>query len=122
MSQIILQLTTILSVSAYSDNHGDVPAGSGAFVAVMVQAQDADAYVETLKKNPAPFEAIGSSAASACLTKTGNNYPGQMFIYNAFASVEQAMAATNKYDPTKATPDLTAIREVKYRVIFKPLK
>ena len=122
MRLIALLLTTTLSVSAYSDNHSDVPAGNGAFVALMVQAQDTDAYVEALKKNPAPFEAIGSSLAGACITKTGNDYPGQMFIYNAFDSVEQAMAATDKYDPMKATPELTAIREVKYSVIFKPLK
>jgi hypothetical protein len=122
MRIITMLLTTILSVSAYSDNHSNVPAGSGAFVALMVQAQDADAYVKALKKNPAPFEAIGSSVAGACITKTGNDYPGQMFIYNAFDSVEQAMAATDKYDPTKATPELTAIRAVKYSVIFKPLK
>jgi len=89
-------LTTILSVSAYSDNHSNVPAGSGAFVALMAQAQDADAYVKTLKKNPAPFEAIGSSVAGACIKKTGNDSPSQMFIYNAFDSVEQAMAATDK--------------------------
>ena len=45
-----------------------------------------------------------------------------MFIYNAFDSIKQAMAATNKYDPTNATSELTAIREVKYSVILKPLK
>jgi hypothetical protein len=122
MKLIILLLTTFLSTSAYADNHGNVPVGSGAFVALMVQAQDPDAYIEALKKNPAPFETIGSSLAGACITKTGNDYPGQMFIYNAFDSVEQAMAATDKYDPMKTTPELTAIREVKYNVIFKPMK
>ena len=122
MRLIKLLLTAVLSVSAYSDDHANVPAGSGAFVALMVQAQDPDAYVEALKKNPAPFEAIGSSIAGACITKTGHDYPGQMFIYNAFDSVAQAMAATDKYDPMKASPELTAIREVKYNVMFKPLK
>ena len=47
-------LSTFLSTSAYSDHHGNVPVGSGAFVALMVQAQDPDAYVETLKKTPHP--------------------------------------------------------------------
>jgi hypothetical protein len=87
-------LCTFLSTSAYSDHHGNVPVGSGAFVALMVQAQDPDAY----------------------------DYPGQMFIYNAFDSIEEAMAATDKYDPMKTTPELTAIREVQYTVMFKPLK
>jgi|TARA_B110000977_G_scaffold48759_1_gene66238 hypothetical protein len=115
-------LSTFLSTSAYSDHHGNVPVGSGAFVALMVQAQDPDAYVEALKKNPAPFKAIGSNLAGACITKTGHDYPGQMFIYNAFDSIEEAMAATDKYDPMKTTPELTAIREVQYTVMFKPLK
>ena len=122
MRFITLLLATMMSNFVYSNDHGDVPAGSGAFVALMVQAQDPDAYIAALKKNPAPFQAIGSSIAGACITKTGHDYPGQMFIYNAFDSVEQAMAATNKYDAMKATPELMAIREVKYNAVFKPLK
>jgi hypothetical protein len=45
-----------------------------------------------------------------------------MFIFNAFDSVEQAMAAIDNYDAMKATPELMAIREVQYNVLFKPLK
>ena len=122
MRFITLLLATMMSTFVYSNDHGDVPAGSGAFVALMVQAQDPDAYIAALKKNPAPFKAIGSSSAGACITKTGHDYPGQMFIYNGFDSIEQAMAATSKYDAMKATPELMAIREVKYNVMFKPLK
>ena len=122
MRLITLLLASIFSTSAYSDNHGNVPVGSGAFVALMVQAQDPDAYVAGLKKKPAPFQAIGSSIAGACITKTGHDYPGQMFIFNAFDSVEQAMAAIDNYDAMKATPELMAIREVQYNVLFKPLK
>ena len=105
-----------------SDDHANVPVGDGAFVALMVQAKDPYAYVAMLKKNPAPFQAIGSSVAGACVTKTGHDYPGQMFVYNGFASIEEAMAATDKYDAEKATPELMAIRQVQYNVMFKPLK
>ena len=70
--------------------------GDGAFVALMVQAKDPDAYVAMLKKNPAPFQAIGSSVAGACVTKTGHDYPGQMFVYNGFASIEEAMACNGQ--------------------------
>jgi hypothetical protein len=108
--------------SVSSDSQNDVAVGSGAFVALMVQAQDAEAYIEMLKKNPAPFKTIGSSVAGACVTKTGHDYPGQMFVYNGFESMEEAMAAADKYDAMKATPELMAVREVKYNVMFKPLK
>ena len=111
-----------LSFSAYADHHVQGAVGDGAFVALMVKAKDPDAYISMLKANAAPFEAIGSSMAGACVTKTGADYPGQMFIWNAFDSLEQAMASTDKYDPMKTTPELTAIREVQYNVMFKPLK
>ena len=122
MSAIIVLLIALLSLPALADHHANVPVGDGAFVALMVQAKDPDAYIAMLKKNPAPFQAVGSAVAGACVTKTGHDYPGQMFIYNGFDSVEDAMAATDKYDTMKATPELMAIREVQYNVMFKPLK
>ena len=61
---------------AFGDHHGQVPPGDGAFVALMVKASDPDTYIQMLKDNPAPFEAIGSTVAGACVTKTGADYPG----------------------------------------------
>ena len=111
------------SLAAFADDHGSAPAvGDGAFVALMVQAKDPDAYIAMMKANSAPFEALGSSVAGVCVTKTGANYPGQMFVWNAFDSVEQAMASTDAYDPMKAPAEMAAMREVKYNVVFKPLK
>ena len=60
--------------------------------------------------------------AGVCVTKTGADYPGQMFVWNAFDSVEQAMASTDAYDPMKAPAEMAAMRQVKYNVVFKPLK
>ena len=122
MRTVTVLLIALLSLPALADHHANVPVGDGAFVALMVQAKDPDAYIAMLKKNPAPFQAVGSAVAGACVTKTGHDYPGQMFIYNGFDSVEDAMAATDKYDAMKATPELMAIREVQYNVMFKPLK
>tara|TARA_B110000114_G_scaffold178531_1_gene211679 strand:+ start:362 stop:547 length:186 start_codon:yes stop_codon:yes gene_type:complete len=45
-----------MSTFVYSNDHGDVPAGSGAFVALMVQAQDPDAYIAALKKKPCALQ------------------------------------------------------------------
>ena len=47
----------------FGDHHGQIPAGDGAFVALMVKASDTDAYIQMLKDNPAPFKAIGSTVA-----------------------------------------------------------
>ena len=123
MRLIAFLITTVITSIAVADDHGSTPApGDGAFVALMVQAKDPDAYIEVMKENTAPFEALGSSVAGVCVTKTGADYPGQMFVWNAFDSMEQAMAATDAYDPMKAPAELAALRDVKYNVMFKPLK
>lgn len=122
MRLLSILLLAAFSVAACAESNTGTQAGDGAFVALMVKAKDPDAYIEMLKTNPAPFEAIGSATAGACVTITGADYPGQMFIFNAFDSMEQAMAATDEYNPMRATPELTAIREVQYNVLFKPLK
>ena len=123
MKYLAVFMTLLFANAVFADDHGGAPAvGEGAFVALMVQASDPDAYVAMMKENSAPFEALGSSVAGICITKTGADYPGQMFVWNAFDSVEQAMAATDAYDPMKPLPEMAAMREVKYRVVFKPLK
>ena len=123
MKYLAVFMTLLFTNAVFADDHGGAPAvGEGAFVALMVQASDPDAYVAMMKENSAPFEALGSSVAGICMTKTGADYPGQMFVWNAFDSVEQAMAATDAYDPMKPLPEMAAMREVKYRVVFKPLK
>jgi len=87
----------------------------------MVQVSDVDAYIKALKSNDGPFKTVGSVAAGYCLTRSGNDYSGQMFVWNAFDSVSDAMAGVLKYDPYKAPKEFDALREVKYSAIFKPL-
>ena len=45
-----------------------------------------------------------------------------MFIYNAFTSLEKAMALIENYDPTSANFDLAQLRTIKYSTAFKSLK
>ena len=70
-------LTTVIASVAVADDHGMPRPGEGAFVALMVQAKDPDAYIEVMKENTAPFEALGSSVAGACVTKTGADIRGR---------------------------------------------
>jgi hypothetical protein len=119
---ILFFIFFLLTSIASADQYRPARLGTGAFLALMVQAPDVDKYITALKNNNAPFKAGGSSVAGVCLTKTGNDYPGQMFVWNGFDSVAAAMASIDKYDPSKATLELLAMREAKYSVIFKPLK
>ncbi len=122
MKIAILFLALVISYSSYADQYKAVPVGNGAFSTLVVQATDVQAYIKSLKNNDAPFKAIGSSVAGVCVTKSGNDYPGQMFVWNGFDSITEAVAATDKYDPFNSSPELTALRQVKYSAIFKPLK
>ena len=111
----ITAMLLILSMNTYA-----IP--EGAFTTLHVKAKNVDKYIEMMKENQAPFEAIGSDVAGVCVTKTGNQYPGEMFVWNAFPSVEKAMEATDLYDPMKATGPYKKMRKVQYSSTFKPLK
>ena len=94
----------------------------GAFTSLYVSASDVDKYVSFLRKNSDAFKAIGSSDAGVCITRSGNQYPGQMMIWNAFPSVEAAMIGSLKYDPYKATGPISNLRNIKHSTIWKSLK
>ena len=91
MKYVAFIVSFFAALTAFADDHSGAPGvGEGAFVTLMVQAKDPDAYIAMMKGNSAPFEALGSSVAGVCVTKTGADYPGQLFVWNAFDSVEQA--------------------------------
>ena len=94
--KLLLAFTIMLSFNLHA-----IP--EGAFTTLHVKAKNVDKYIELMKKNTAPFKAIGSDLAGVCITKTGHQYPGEMFVWNAFPSIEKAFAATDLYDPMKTS-------------------
>ena len=88
----------------------------GAFTTLHVKAKDLDAYVDYMKNNSTAFEQIGSDVAGVCVTKTGNQYAGEMFVWNAYPSIEMAFQSSEKYDPFKATDEFKKLRKVMYSV------
>ena len=122
MKLLIPFLILAATYPVYANHHESVAVGNGAFTTLTVQATDVEAYIASLKANDAPFKAVGSSVAGVCVTKTGNDYPGQMFVWNGFDSMSDAVATADKYDPYQASAELMALRQVKYSAIFKPLK
>ena len=98
----------------------NVPEGS--FTSLHVKAKDVKAYVEYMKNNTGVFEAIDSDVAGVCVVKTGNEYPGEMFVWNAFPSVEKAFITSELYDPFDAPKQFDKLRKVLYSVTWKPLK
>jgi hypothetical protein len=119
----LLSLLLIAATGAYAGHHESEVTTDGAFITMMVQSDDPMAYIDALKSNSAAFEATGTTNAGFCLTRSGHDHPGQMFIWNAYASLQEAMQAPLRYDPM-LSPDaaLSSLRRVKYGVTWKPIK
>ena len=120
MKNLLFILTLLVSVNTFADGH--VKPEEGAFTSLYVAAADVDKYTDFLRENSDAFKAIGSSDAGVCITRSGNQYPGQMMVWNAFPSVEAAMIGSLKYDPNTATGQITKMRELKHSTIWKSLK
>lgn len=115
------QIISFLSIFFISFNlSASVP--EGAFTSLHVKAKNVDAYVNYMKENTAAFKMIDSDIAGVCVVKTGNEYPGEMFVWNAFPSVEKAFMTSELYDPMNATTEFNNLRKVLYSVTWKPLK
>ena len=114
-----LQLTAMLVLSSFTIAQ-NVP--QGAFSSLHVQTDDPQEYIDYLKENTEAFEAIGSDMAGVCVTRTGNSYTGEMFVWNGFSSMAEAMKGGDLYDPATAPRALQKLREVKYSTFWKPLK
>ena len=123
IKQISVGLMLSLATMAHADDRESPSTTDGAFITMMVQSDDPMAYISALKTNSGAFEATGTTHAGYCLTRSGHEHPGQMFIWNAYASLEDAMQAPLKYDPM-LSPDaaLSSLRRVKYGVTWKPIK
>lgn len=120
MKKILFTFIILLSINLSADDH--IKPEQGAFTSLYVSASDVDKYVSFLRKNSDAFKTIGSSDAGVCITRSGNQYPGQMMIWNAFPSVEAAMIGSLKYDPYKATGPISNLRNIKHSTIWKSLK
>ena len=119
MNKLKLSLAIIFTFG-FSTSLMAVP--EGAFSTLMVQAKDTNRYIEYMKNNPDTFKALGADVAGVCVTRAGNSYPGEMFVWNAFSSLEDALSMLEAYDPYNPDPAYNRLRKVKYSAAFKPIK
>ena len=120
MKKILFVFLSVFSINLFAEDN--IKPQEGAFTSLYVSATDIDKYVSFLRNNSNAFNAIGSSDAGVCITRSGNQYPGQMMIWNAFPSVEAAMVGSLKYDPYKTKGPISKLRKVKHSTIWKSLK
>ena len=122
MKKIILLVSLLTPLYLQADHHTIAGPGEGAFNTIFVQADDTTKYVDYLKTNPELFKGVGATAAGVCITRSGNDYEGQMFVWSAYPDLASAMHANMLYDPNQAPSALASLRTVKYGVSWKGLK
>ena len=122
MKKIILLVGLLTPLYLQADHHTIAGPGEGAFNTIMVQADDTAKYVEYLRANPGLFKGVGATAAGVCITRSGNDYEGQMFVWSAYPDLASALHANTVYDPNNAPAALAKLRTVKYGVSWKGLK
>ena len=122
MKKIILLVSLLTPLYLQADHHRIAGPGEGAFNTIMVQADDTAKYVEYLRANPGLFKGVGATAAGVCITRSGNDYEGQMFVWSAYPDLASALHANTVYDPNNAPSALAKLRTVKYGVSWKGLK
>ena len=122
MKKIILLVGLLTPLYLQADHHTIAGPGEGAFNTIMVQADDTAKYVDYLKANTGLFKAVGATAAGVCITRSGNDYEGQMFVWSAYPDLASALHANTVYDPNNAPSALATLRTVKYGVSWKGLK
>ena len=122
MKKIILLVGVLTPLYLQADHHTIAGPGEGAFNTIMVQADDTAKYVEYLRANPGLFKGVGATAAGVCITRSGNDYEGQMFVWSAYPDLASALHANTVYDPNNAPSALATLRTVKYGVSWKGLK
>tara|TARA_B100000674_G_scaffold263238_1_gene217386 strand:- start:830 stop:1528 length:699 start_codon:yes stop_codon:yes gene_type:complete len=93
----------------------------GGFQTFHVQAEDPYEYIEFLKENPQFLAAGGGDVVGYCMTMSGHDYPGEMFIWNGYSSLENMMGNSNSYNPYGAPTALKNMRTIKYSSYWKTL-
>ena len=74
-------------------------APEGGFTSLHVKAQNPTEYTEFLRANAEQiFSSQGPSAAGVCITASGHNYPGEMFVWSAFPTMEAQFSGSENYD------------------------
>ena len=81
---LIFSIASYFVINAEAKNGGTT---DGAFTTLMLSTIDVNRYVETLKSNTAAFKATGATDAGICITRSGNEYDGQMMVWSAFTSL-----------------------------------
>jgi len=122
MKKFILLVGLLVPLYLQADHHTIAGPGEGAFNTIMVQADDTAKYVDYLRTNPQLFKGVSAMAAGVCITRSGNDYAGQMLVWSAYPDLASAMNANSVYDPNNAPSALARLRTVKYGVSWKGLK
>ena len=114
-------LLTVFSSTQSSAIQNSLPKGAG--LLINVQTDDLDRYISELTKNALILRQENVVAAGYCIVKTGNNYSGEVSVWQYFTSMSDLMRTVDNSDPVNnADLNFEKMRDVKYISIWKDMK
>jgi hypothetical protein len=122
MEVIMKHLYLLFMLVISSISFGQVAPGDGAFTTFHVKAENPNEYIDFLKKNSQLLGAQNPDVAGTCVTRSGNRYMGEMFVWSAYGNMEDAMENANSFDPYTSPRALQKLRTPMYSSFWKPLK
>ena len=90
---------------------------------VNVQADNPNAYVDVVSKNPSVFSTLGAQAGGTCVTLSGHRYPGQAFAWSIFENASAAFKGAQMFSERPRSGELNDISSVvstEFYAILKP--
>lgn len=111
----------VSSISQSSAIQNSLP--KGVSLLLHVQVNNLDRYIGELTENTEVFLSTGAAAGGYCVVKSGNNYPGEVSVWQYFLSMSELMRAIDENDPmNKPQRNLSKMRDIKYISIWKDMK
>ena len=118
---ISLIASLLLCVSASLASAAD--ADTLVVTVVNVQADNPNAYVDLVSKNPQVFSSLGAQAGGTCMTLSGHRYPGQAFAWSIFENASAAFKGAQQFATRPRSEELNALSRVistEFYAILKP--
>ena len=117
----LILLFIVFSSTQSSAIQNSLPRGAG--LLINVQTDDLDRYISELTKNALILRQENVVAGGYCIVKTGNNYSGEVSVWQYFTSMSDLMRTVDNSDPVNnADLNFEKMRDVKYISIWKDMK
>ena len=123
MKNIFFSLLLLFIIFSSESSAIDNSLPKGAAIMLHVKAKDLDRYITEITNNSEALSAAGAVAGGYCIVKSGNNYPGEVSVWQYFLSMGDLMSSIDKTDHmNEPQTNISKMRDLQYISIWKDMK